>query len=186
MINCPKCKAEIDPDSRYCDQCGQEILYCTACGRPGKGQRCTTCGAPMRRLDDEQPDATAPSQPTQVTTARESAIAAAIGANYRSHLPQLFLVNDNLHLRLPATDGAVIGRRAGIYSQFLASCNYISGTHAQLHYTPDSGWCIEDKASSNGTFVNGNRLTPGHSQPLHNRDLVQLANIEFRVEIPQQ
>lgn len=185
MINCPKCKAEIDADSRFCDQCGQEILYCSDCGRPGKGQRCTTCGGIMRRLDD-LPQASIATTTDDAIHNREGAVAAAIGATYRSGLPQLFLVNDNLHLRLAGTNGAIIGRRNGIYSQFLAQFNYVSGTHAELRYSNDRGWAIEDKNSSNGTFVNGLRLAPGQNHPLHDRDMLQLANIEFRVEISQR
>ena len=140
----------------------------------------------MRRLDDVpqvQKDADSDANPI---TVRESAMAAAIGATYRSGIPQLFLINDNLHLRLAATNGATLGRRAGIYSQFLAQFNYISGTHAELHYNKGAGWSIEDKNSSNGIFVNGQRLQPAQNMLLHDHDLVQLANIEFRVEISQR
>lgn len=113
-------------------------------------------------------------------------MAAAIGANYRSGVPQLFLVNDNLHLRLAAANGTILGRRAGIYNKFLSQFNYISGTHAELHYMDGTGWSIEDKDSSNGTFVNGKRLQPAQNHPLRDHDLVQLANIEFRVEITER
>lgn len=138
----------------------------------------------MKRLDDEQQ--AAKSEAPEAVTPRESAMAAAIGANYRSGLPQLFLVNENLHLRLAATNGAVIGRKAGIYSQFLTQFNYISGTHAELHYSTDIGWSIEDKNSSNGTYINGQRLQPSLNYALHNNDLLQLANIEFRIEISKR
>ncbi len=30
MIICPNCKEEIDDESRYCDQCGQALLFCEA------------------------------------------------------------------------------------------------------------------------------------------------------------
>jgi len=183
MINCPKCKAEIDTDSHFCDQCGQEIFYCSRCGRPGKGQRCTTCGGVMRRLSENEKSTDISTNDGATITSRESMMAAAIGATFRSGIPQLFLVNDSLHMRLAGTNGAIIGRRAGIYQQFLAQYNYISGTHAQLNYNQQQGWIIEDKNSSNGTFVNSRRLTPGQSMPIHQGDLVQLANIEFRVEI---
>mgnify|MGYP002623245951 CR=1 FL=1 len=116
---------------------------------------------------------------------RESMMAAAIGATYRAGIPQLFLVNDSLHLRLAGTNGAIIGRRMGIYSQFLAQFSYISGTHAQLHYNQNQ-WLIEDKNSSNGTYVNGSQVASGQVVPLHHGDLVQLANIEFRVEVSQR
>ena len=39
-MQCPSCKEQIDDDSRYCDLCGEKILICSECGRPGKGKRC--------------------------------------------------------------------------------------------------------------------------------------------------
>ena len=139
----------------------------------------------MRRLDQDEQSIHITGPNADAITPRESAMAAAIGATYRSGIPQLFLINDNLHLRLAGTNGAILGRRSGIYSQFLSQFNYISGTHAELHYTQAAGWSIEDKNSSNGTFVNGRRLVPTQNMPLSDRDLVQLANIEFKVEISQ-
>ena len=44
---CPLCKETIDNDSRYCDQCGEQILVCSVCGRPGKGKRCIFDGKEM-------------------------------------------------------------------------------------------------------------------------------------------
>jgi len=39
-MQCPSCKETIDDDSRYCDQCGEQIMVCSVCGRSGKGKRC--------------------------------------------------------------------------------------------------------------------------------------------------
>ena len=47
MIICPSCKEEIEEESHYCDQCGQELVYCSSCGRVGMGRRCTYCGGLM-------------------------------------------------------------------------------------------------------------------------------------------
>jgi predicted amidophosphoribosyltransferase len=33
---CPACKNEIERDSFYCDQCGEEILICPACKNRAK------------------------------------------------------------------------------------------------------------------------------------------------------
>ena len=137
----------------------------------------------MKRLDDADAETQHNHLEETSITTRDSMLAAAIGATLRSGLPQLFLVNDSLHMRLAGANGAVIGRRTGIYQQFLSQYNYISGTHAQLVYNSQQGWIIEDKNSSNGTFVNGKRLQANQTMPLHHGDLVQLANIEFRVEI---
>ena len=47
MIICPSCKEEIEDASHFCDQCGQELAYCSSCGRVGMGRRCTFCGGLM-------------------------------------------------------------------------------------------------------------------------------------------
>jgi hypothetical protein len=47
MIICPACKEEIEDDSHYCDQCGQQLLFCKQCGHVGVGRRCTRCGGMM-------------------------------------------------------------------------------------------------------------------------------------------
>lgn len=180
MIICPKCKSEIDNNSHYCDQCGVELYYCTRCHRPGKGNRCTYCGGAMAPYKEE------PAEITNVShhvTIRESLNATASGATHRSGIPQMFLVNDSLHLRMAAVDGAILGRNNGIYRNHLAQCNYISGTHAQLNYMPGQGWCVTDKHSSNGTSVNKQRLMADLPSLLHDHDKLVLANIEFRVEI---
>ena len=44
LVNCPKCRVEIESDSYYCDQCGVELYICPQCHVFGKGKRCTQCG----------------------------------------------------------------------------------------------------------------------------------------------
>ena len=51
-IKCPKCQAEIDVDSCFCDQCGAELHVCPKCGTLGKGKRCTRCGEPLVAVKD--------------------------------------------------------------------------------------------------------------------------------------
>lgn len=119
----------------------------------------------------------------QTVTKRESVLAAAMGVTQRSGIPQLILVNDSLHMRLAGADGAVLGRRKGIYHDVLASCHYISGIHAQLNYSVQGGWTITDRGSSNGTYINGRKLIPNEASRIANGDRVVLANVEFRVEV---
>lgn len=180
MINCPKCKAQIDNDSHFCDQCGQELFFCVQCHRPGKGNRCTFCGGKLVKPGEASEDV---SYVTHHVTIREKVNATAATATHRNGIPVMTMINDSLHLRISAVDGAIIGRGNGMYKHHLAKCNYISGTHAQLNYMPGQGWCITDRHSSNGTSVNRKRLLPDMPCLLRNNDRVLLANVEFRVEI---
>ena len=184
MIICPTCKEEIDDDSRYCDQCGQALLYCNQCGRVGVGRRCTYCGGLM----------VAPGNDKQQATQMESV--ASVGyATYGSlrqddsrpggqgGMPVLTLANDSLNIRFVAMNGAIIGRRKGPYSQFFERHAYVSGVHAQLLYSPDKGWCVVDKHSSNGTKLNQRQIQPDVDMRLNNGDVLAIANVNLQVII---
>ena len=184
MIICPTCKEEIDDDSRYCDQCGQALLYCNQCGRVGIGRRCTYCGGLM----------VAPGNDKQQATQMES-IASVGYATYGSlrqedsrpggqgGMPVLTLANDSLNIRIVAMNGAIIGRRKGPYSQFFERHAYVSGVHAQLLYSPDKGWCVVDKHSSNGTKLNQRQIQPDVDMRLNNGDVLAIANVNLQVII---
>ena len=47
MLTCPFCRAEVPDDSRFCDQCGKEFLFCPECGKPRRGTMCAACGAAL-------------------------------------------------------------------------------------------------------------------------------------------
>jgi serine/threonine protein kinase len=52
----------------------------------------------------------------------------------------------------------------------------ISRRHAAISRHED-GWCVEDLGSSNGTCINGTRLTPGTVQHLVDGDRIELAGV---------
>ena len=162
MIICPTCKEEIDNDSHFCDQCGQALLFCDRCGNVGVGRRCTKCGGLM--------------------------VARSNGPSMRGNqatrgggIPVLTLANDSLNIRIVGTNGAIIGRRTGPYSHFFEKFPYVSGTHAQLKYSVNTGWCIVDKHSSNGTKLNQRSLQPDVDMSLNNGDVLTIANINLQV-----
>ena len=170
MIVCPSCKEEIEDDSHFCDQCGQELVYCSSCGRVGMGRRCTYCGGLMISAGMSYPQ----------MSQRESA---AQPVRTPNGVPTLTLYNPSLDIRLVGMNGAIIGRRQGPYSQQLESHMYISGVHAQLIYKPDSGWCIIDKHSSNGTKLNQRDLQPDIPMSIKSGDIVTLANVNLQVTV---
>lgn len=188
MIICPNCKEEIDDDSRYCDQCGQALLYCSRCGRVGLGRRCTYCGGQMVPPGENQranPQSSLSSSVSTGITSQE------LVSSYRSQdghrpfvpmgIPSLTLYNSALSIRIQGVNGAIIGRRQGPYAQFFQQNLYVSGVHAQLKYQADSGWCITDKHSSNGTKLNERLLQPDVDMSLKNGDIVTIANVNLQV-----
>ena len=192
MIICPTCKEEIDDESRYCDQCGQALVYCRSCGRVGKGRRCIYCGGLMVSAEEllknrETSHTSLGTFSSRIITSGNSTLGSdgsmvTTAGNYQ-RLPVLTLYNGNLDIRIVGQNGAVIGRRQGPYSQFFQDNMYISGVHAQLVYNKESGWCIIDKHSSNGTRLNDRDLLPDVPMSLKNGDLVTLANVSMQVNI---
>lgn len=179
MIICPACKEEIDDDSRYCDQCGQALLFCNQCGRVGIGRRCTHCGGLM-----VAPGSGDASSVRNANTGMASY--GTIGQTSQDPsggIPVLTLANDSLNIRLVAMNGAIIGRRKGPYTQYFENQAYVSGVHAQLKYNSESGWCIADKHSSNGTKLNQHILQPDVEMTLNNGDILTIANISLQVII---
>ena len=193
MIICPNCKEEIDDGSHYCDQCGQALLYCKNCGRVGMGRRCTHCGGLMVTPEEREKSASM----LNVTSLSVSNVISQSG-NFNtfsqspnpgqpkvqsSGVPILTLYNTHLNIRIQGINGAVIGRRQGPYTQFFEQNMYVSGVHAQLKYNSDTGWCIADKHSSNGTKLNQRPLQPDVEMSLKNGDIVALANVNLQVSI---
>ena len=70
-----------------------------------------------------------------------------------------------------------IGRSEG--SGLLLAAEGVSRKHAEILETVD-GWRIKDCSSTNGTFVNGRRLTENHL--LSNGDYITIGEIRFEVE----
>jgi hypothetical protein len=57
---------------------------------------------------------------------------------------------------------------------------WTSRKHAVIYFQ-DQTLEIEDLNSLNGTFVNRNRVAPGHRQPLRINDVIQVGTIQLRV-----
>ena len=193
MIICPKCKEEIDDDSHFCDQCGQALLYCNQCGRVGIGRRCTHCGGLMVTLEEYQ---RAVGSQTALSMSVSSGVVSYSGSIHPDHsehdntqkparrgIPVLTLYNPSLNIRIDGINGAVIGHRQGPYTKYFENNMYISGVHAQLKYNAQTGWCVVDKHSSNGTTLNKYTLQPDVEMSLKTGDILSLANINLQVNI---
>ena len=59
-ISCPKCQAQIDPNVRFCPQCGHQIIRentCPQCGKnlPTKAKFCMFCGVKVEKIKAQCP-----------------------------------------------------------------------------------------------------------------------------------
>ena len=189
MIICPACREGIEDDSHYCDQCGQELLFCKQCGHVGLGRRCTRCGGLMASRHEKavekqnQPEVSVSVSSVSASMSMGPSISISQAGPSRGGIPVLTLANDSLNIRIVAMNGAIIGRRKGPYIQFFEQHSYVSGVHAQLKYKSGSGWCVIDKHSSNGTRVNQRQIQPDVEMTLNNGDVLTIANINLQVII---
>lgn len=196
-MKCPYCKETIDDDSYYCDQCGKELHFCPDCGKPKQGTSCPACGADLvsgtvfflKKPQSTQPmppsSTFIPSQPSpapqppqgpsapQGTAVQQPQGTAVLSS--RGPMPKT-LHNSEWHLMLKE---GVFGRTQGIYSEF-STQQYISGRHGQFRYM-DGQWQVLDFGSTNGTFLNGQRLAPNTWYDLHLGDQLKIATTNFTI-----
>ena len=254
---CPKCQAEIESDSHFCDQCGAELFVCPKCGILGKGKRCTRCGEPLvsvRTLASaSSPSAPSASPPSiqggvgggsspsggrpsltggggggssspssggpspSITTDIDKVLGTldfgslsgpsspspaggrpsiqggvgggSVGGGSSTIRPGSVpssparQVPGHLVCRTPQLrlyiDDVIIGRREGGYASVFAAFGMVSGRHAQISRTQAGGWQVMDLGSTNGTFLNGQPLTPHTPVPFWVGDTITFADITF-------
>ena len=83
--------------------------------------------------------------------------------------------DDGLTFRLPPGAVKTIGRSTG--AQFIVDAPLVSRLHCQLTATADA-LRVKDLGSTNGTFVNGKRIT---ASVLRDGDRMTVGRVEFTV-----
>jgi pSer/pThr/pTyr-binding forkhead associated (FHA) protein len=169
MILCPFCKCQIEDDSFFCDQCGQEILVCPKCNKPGKGKVCTQDGTPLITMRSKAGISSVPT--------------GGLKSQSVSEISELHLINKTLNLDIKIDRDVLIGRIEGDFKDIFSKYPQISGRHLQIKFDPEKGWLAIDLGSTNGTKYNNVNLIPYQAQPLTDKSFLQIANIEFYVQI---
>lgn len=204
LTPCPFCGADIEPDSWYCDQCGNELKKCTNCGNLRRGAFCPGCGAPtkpaqqlaLKSVPSTDPGAggaagaaaptgananpIGPITPASAPSAPGVAPSAPTGTSLPNTAPQpSALVCQAMGVTLPLQPGALIGRVQGNYAHMLGPrFPSLSGRHARLDFN-GTGWTITDIGSSYGTTVNGRACAPNMPVPLNIGDMVVFATCYY-------
>jgi len=175
-MQCPLCKETIDDDSRYCDQCGEQLLVCSVCGRPGEGKRCIFDG---KELVPVAGDACAPTiQPTVIQPIPQS------NSTNNASGDKIKLTSQIHGIMIEAGDGDIIGRKNGAFAGVFGRFNYLSGIHCKIVKTA-AGWHIQDMGSTNKTIYNGMELVPNALYPIASGTTIKIADVELTVTYDQ-
>lgn len=183
MIQCPECRQMIPDDSAFCDQCGKELKWCPECRRPKRGTECPVCGSdlvPGRRYhsgNNSSPIAAGNAPNAEKEEAKQE-MAAPQGTNASSKPAETPSALAGNGWKLALKEGA-FGRNGGIWPE-LGSCQYVSGSHGTMAMG-HSGWMITDNGSTNGTFLNGQRIPSGSAVSIKIGDRLRIATLDFTV-----
>ena len=159
-LNCPNCAAEAKIDDLICFTCGANL--------PRSAPR-----------DDDYPAPTTIMQEYLEPSERRSAISAAV----------LRLSFPTGNVEVPAGTTLLLGRdpAESLVAAAFAGYENVSRRHATVTMDDDGRASIRDENSTNGTFVNGDRVLPGVAVRLADGDVVRLAaDVSADVMLPRQ
>lgn len=98
-------------------------------------------------------------------------------------------------IRLRGVSGAIKGKvwhsehllRSGRLAslEIVLDDSSVSRKHAEVRVGNDGAWTVIDLASTNGTYVNGQRIPPNEDHPVRPRDIVQFGKIAMIVEFTE-
>jgi len=179
-MQCPSCKEQIDDDSRYCDQCGEQIFVCSICGRPGKGKRCIFDGkemVPAAGAAQQQVAQTAQINRPPVNTI--PSVSQPVNQSPASG-DKIKLSSQSQGIMIEVSNGDIIGRKNGPFAGIFGRFSHVSGTHCKFTKT-DEMWYIQDMGSTNGTFYNNSRLAPNIPVLLQSGANIKIADMELSI-----
>jgi len=169
MIECPSCGRKHRPGTLFCSECGVYL----------------PTGGPLRTEplpDEDLPVSRAnPWISEQVEESEEPSVPL-----------RLMILTTDRQIQLPSTAEVHIGRLDAAHGIFpdldltpdggLESG--VSRRHCKIHQR-GATYLVEDVGSANGTFLNGQRLTPYLPHVLKDEDELQLGSIKVQVVLKE-
>lgn len=168
------------------------VKICKSCGHENDPSEyfCVGCNA---NLENVRPIPRASVEPAEVASPSSGSPAGHSGTGpppqpSGSDAPQVpseaqpALILELGHVRISVKDGDIVGR-SGVGREYFQEPPYdaVSRLHARF-FRRDGQWFVEDNRSTNGTFVNGARITG--PTPLHSGDEIGLGTeVVLRVKL---
>jgi pSer/pThr/pTyr-binding forkhead associated (FHA) protein len=157
---CPVCVAEVKADDLICFTCGANLPR-------------------VRSRDDDPPASVTVMQEYVRADDRTGPISPAV----------LRLAFPTGNVEVPAGTSLLLGRdpEDSLVAAAFAGYENVSRRHATVTVDDAGHATIRDEHSTNGTFVNGDRVLPGTGVRLADGDLVRLAgDVSAEVSLPRQ
>ena len=158
-LNCPVCATEVKPEDLICFTCGSNL--------------------PRGRPDEDPP---APTTVMQEYLRREEGTGSISFAVLRLAFP-------TGNVEVPAGTSLLLGRdpAESLVAAAFARYENVSRRHATVTVDDAGHATIRDENSTNGTYVNGDRVLPGIAVRLADGDTVRLgADVSAEVLLPRQ
>jgi pSer/pThr/pTyr-binding forkhead associated (FHA) protein len=155
-LTCPDCSAQVGPSDLIC----------------------FTCGANLPRVQ------AVPDEPLPITVAQK-AMSAERARLISSAVLRISFPAGNVEV--PAGTSVLLGRdpAESLVAAAFDGCDNVSRRHALITVDDSGRATIRDEGSTNGTFVNGDRLLPGIEVRLVDGDSIRLAaDVTGQVALP--
>jgi pSer/pThr/pTyr-binding forkhead associated (FHA) protein len=157
-LTCPACAAQVGPADLIC----------------------FTCGANLPRVRLAQDEDSLP-----ITVAQNTVPPSTTNRAISSTVLQISFPAGNVEV--PAGTSILLGRdpAESLVAAAFDGCENVSRRHATIMVDDSGHATIRDEGSTNGTFVNGDRLLPGIDVRLVDGDIVRLAaDVTGKVTLP--
>jgi hypothetical protein len=175
-----------------------DAIFCLVCHHKNAAdaQVCSFCGAPIAQV-----------RPGERTTQKMVSVPATTGSldspgrRYLPKLPDkpklpdnsfaLFVLDSPEPLIIENSEAVYLGRFAQVptassvdLTQYGAAELGVSRSHARITWS-EGIYELEDLASTNGTWLNYQRLAYGKSYELHNGDIILLGQLQLTICLPE-
>lgn len=160
MATCPACAAQVGPDDLICYTCGSNL--------------------PKTRASDS--DAEVPITVAQKAVVRPKQPNGGISSTV------LRITFPAGNVEVPAGTSVLLGRdpAESLVAAAFEDCENVSRRHALVRVDDAGRATIMDENSTNGTFVNGDRLLPGLEVRIVDGDTIRLAaDVTGKVALPR-
>jgi hypothetical protein len=178
-LTCPSCGARLEPGSNFCDMCGGAV--------GGDASQVQAAPAPASPAPASQPPPSAPPSPVSPAPAPQPAPSAPSAPPPIAAVPgKLVVQGTNAALPLPAGKTEIfIGREdpvSGVFPEIDLTDHGgdeggVSRKHARVFVQGQQVY-IEDLNSTNYTYVNQQKITPGQPHPLNDGDELRFGRVK--------